>query len=214
MGKGFRDATARKKFANARSGMKAWAEILSGIGLQSPRSQFMKAAMRSQRGWLPAFGPRSACGPSTLHPVSRTKLDASNRPGRRGPGCPHMVGARFSCWFIIALNGNGRLVGPSLMTAIVLRDLVRLSRIDSASAVLTSALPTRRTSSQSPGSPLGHWRRFSASSLQRLPFSSVDTSGCPDHRPCERSRRRSRSFGLVISCWFRSRRDAASHTAL
>lgn len=64
MGKGFRDARARKKF------MKAWAEILGGIGLAiaaEPIHEGHAIATRMVTGVWPEIGLWAV----TLHPVSR-----------------------------------------------------------------------------------------------------------------------------------------------
>jgi hypothetical protein len=76
MGKGFRDATTRKKFANARSGMKTWVEILSVIALAVAAELIHEAgdsiATRLLTGVWPEIGFWAA------HPASgfATKLDA------------------------------------------------------------------------------------------------------------------------------------------
>jgi hypothetical protein len=157
----------------------------------------MKAAMRSQRDCSLAW---PEIGFWAVHPRIgfRYETGCSDCPGSRDLA----VLARWGVIFLLVYRRpqwRWALVGPSLMTAIVLVTWF-------ASAVLTPQT--------SRGVPLDVGDGSRHHSLVRQPFSSVDTSGCPDHRPCERSRRRSRSFDLAISCWFRSRRDAASHTAL
>ena len=75
--------------------------------------------MRSQRGWLPVFGRRLACGRSTLHRVSPQNCDALIVLAAGDL-------AVLTWWMAIFLFVYRRpqwkwaLVGPSLMTAIVL----------------------------------------------------------------------------------------------
>jgi hypothetical protein len=207
MGKGFRDATTRKKFANARSGMKTWVEILSVIALAVAAELIHEAGHSIATRLLTGVWPKILGRPPRIG--FRYETGCSDCPGSQGPGCPCMVGPDLPAGLSppsVAM-GSGRTKPDDGNRS---RDLVRLTCIDSA----RPRRPRRLRHGKLPG--VSPWMLATVLGIiiGRQPFSSVDTSGCPDHRPCERPRRRSRSFGLVISCSFRSRRDAASHTAL
>ena len=113
MGKGFRDATARKKF------MKAWAEILGGIGLAIAAEPIHEGghaiATRMVTGVWPEIGLWA------VHPTSgfASKLDALIVLAAGDL-------AVLTWWAVIFLLVYHRpqwkwaLVGPSLMTAVVL----------------------------------------------------------------------------------------------
>ena len=119
MGKGFRDATTRKKFANARSVMKASAEILSGIALAVAAEPIHEGGHAIATRLLTGVWPE--IGFWAVHPASgfATKLDAVIVLVAGDLAVLAWWGAIF---LLVCRRPQWRwaLVGPSLMTAIVL----------------------------------------------------------------------------------------------